>query len=874
MTSAPYQTSPAHLWRFRVGYEPTMGATVTRPLAPPETTTDPRSSGGRRILRAVAGPALIAAAVLFALRGFAFGGGLTQAHPDILAFWLPRFSFLGRSLAAGHVPLWNPYEMAGARYAADPQGGWLYLAPMALFTWLSPAAAMRAFIVANPLLAGLGMYTFLRIERLSRLTAALGALSLAMLMSTSEIAIAMPFAGALAWTTVTLVGAAGYRRADRWPARVGWIAVGALGWSQVATAHLSHGLVVCTLLVIAYLAAGVIGGGEPDSAVAAGSGRRQLVQASTHALAFVIALPLLSLAVLVPRMQALRGSSLAAGYDRLGDALGTLGGGGEAIQTNGVWAGWPFAFGMTPGAYAGAAILLGVPLALRARRFRPLVWAFGGALAVTWFGMLDAVVTNSLVRAVVLRIPFGDVYLHNPGRLRYLAVLAVPMLGAVGIQGLRDEPLDARRAARWLAAGAVLWLGVPLAMRAYPAHLVFLAVALIAAGVAMHALATRRYVWAWAMVAGVLTLELIGSAMWSHATSFGDTVLTGLEGGEHPNLVPQPLPLPEVDAAAFTMPTAFVARLQASGSPYLTWAPPAAYFEKGYLFMQSEPDWPALAMERGSLFGVRDVLGYNPVQLPRYWNYMRARTDLPVFYNAAVIDLPTEQDVRLLGVRFLIVPSGIASPLPGEVVDREQGYDLVELDGWAPRASVVPTWTVVDSQTAALETVLQPGFDPSKVAVLEADPGVVQEAGSAAGRSDHDRHHAGGRDDRRRRERSVDRCGSHQLRRGMDRLGRRPPGPSPAGRWIPAGRGGRGRHARGAPDLSGRIDPAGAGRRPYRLDRPAGRGAGHMARHDDRGTPAVAGSGSCGADGSGPRCRRPMTNAIPYSRATRISSVR
>ncbi len=723
MTSAPYQTSPAHLWRYRVGYELTMGATVTRPLASPEIALEPRQSHARRMMLAIAGPALIVAGVLFALRGFAFGGRLTQAHPDILTFWLPRFSFLGRSLASGHVPLWNPFEMAGSRYAADPQGGWLYVTPMALFTAMSPAAAMRAFIVVNPVLAGIGMYAFLRIQRLARLAATLGGLSLAMLMSTSEIAISMPFAGATAWTMVTLVGAAGFLRADRWPRRLAWIGLGALGWSQVATAHLSHGLVICTILVVAFLTTGVV----------ADRGRTQLVPAAGHALAFVTALPVLSLAVLIPRMQAVRGSSLAAGYDRLGDALGTLGGGGEAIQTNGVWAGWPFAFGMTPGAYAGAVILLGVPLALRARRFRPLVWAFGGAVAVTWFGMLDAVVTNSLVRAVVLKIPFGDVYLHNPGRLRYLAVVAVPVLGAVGIQGLRDDPLDARRATRWLAGGAVLWLGVPLAMRASPVHLVFLAAALVASGVAVHAFATRRYEWAWVAVACVLTLELAGSAVWSHATTFGDTVRTGLEGGEHPNLVPQPLPLPEVDASAFTTPTAFVPRLLASGSPYLTWAPPAAYFEKGYLFMQAEPDWPALAMERGSLFGVRDVLGYNPVQLPRYWNYMRARTELPVFYNAAVVDLPTERDVGLLGVRYMIVPTGLAAPLPGAVVDRAQGYDLVELDGWTTRASVVTTWTVADSQAAALETVLQPRFDPSSVAVLEADPGLAQETGAPPG---------------------------------------------------------------------------------------------------------------------------------------------
>ena len=76
--------------------------------------------------------------------------------------------------------------------------------------------------------------------------------------------------------------------------------------------------------------------------------------------------------------------------------------------------------------------------------------------------MLDAVVTAPWIRDVFLRIPFGDVYLHNPGRMRYLAVIAVPVLGAVGIQGLRDDPLPPRDAVRWLAAGAFLWLGVPL----------------------------------------------------------------------------------------------------------------------------------------------------------------------------------------------------------------------------------------------------------------------------------------------------------------------------------------------------------------------------------------------------------------------------
>jgi hypothetical protein len=258
---------------------------------------------------------------------------------------------------------------------------------------------------------------------------------------------------------------------------------------------------------------------------------------------------------------------------------------------------------------------------------------------------------------------------------------------------------------------------------------------MLVAGAAIWLLATRRPAWALSVVVAILALELLGSAVWSQTTALGDTVRVGLEGGEHPNLVPQPLPSPEVDASAFTTPTAFVPRLLASQDRYLTWAPPAAYFEKGYLFMQLAPDWPALAMERGSLFGVRDVLGYNPVQLPRYWNYMHARTSLPLFYNAAVIDLPEPRDVRLLGARYLIVPTGITAPLAGKVVDRAQGYDLVDLDDRQPLASLVSDWRVVGSSNEALDAVLAPSFDASTLAVLETDPGFPPAGEAPPGRA-------------------------------------------------------------------------------------------------------------------------------------------
>ncbi len=171
----------------------------------------PVSMAWRRVAAACAGPLLIVAVVLLSLRGFVVGDRLTNQQPDLLSFWFPRWAFLGRTLAAGHLPLWNPFEMAGYRFAADPQSGWLYAPPSLLFWLCSPGVAIRAMIVLNPLLGGLGLYAFLRVDGFGRTASTAGGLSLAGAMATSEIAVSLPFAGAIAWTTVVLLGAAGFR---------------------------------------------------------------------------------------------------------------------------------------------------------------------------------------------------------------------------------------------------------------------------------------------------------------------------------------------------------------------------------------------------------------------------------------------------------------------------------------------------------------------------------------------------------------------------------------------------------------------------------------------------------------------------------------
>ena len=669
---------------------------------------------------------LIAACVLFALRGFAFTPHLSNDQFDILSFWLPRFTFLSRSLDAGHVPLWNPYEMMGYRFSADPQSGWLYVPAMAIFGLFSPGAAMRTLIVLNPLVAGLGLFWFLRKESLSRPAATAGGLSLGMLMSTSEMAISMPFAGFLAWTTVVLVGASGYRQSVLWSRKLAWLALAAFGWWQVANAHMSHGLMMCSLLAAAYTVAHAV--------QSVRLGETSWPRALGATALFLGFLPLAAAAILIPRLGFISTSSLQSGYEAVDTIKQSPGVGERSIMTNGMWAAWPLAYGSAPGAYLGGVMLLALPFAWRDVARRATVWALGLSFAITYVLMMNRLVTEQWFRATMLELPFGDVYLHNPGRLRYLSMIALAALGAIGIQALIDRPMPVGRAARWLAAGVALFLVVPLAAGGIPVRFALLAAAL-PAGVAALLLVIRRWHRAPALVVGVLTVELLAGAVFSNVWQ-GGTILTGLETGDHPNLVPQVLRWPDVAQDEFLRPNAFVATIRAQADEqgrYLTWVPPAAFYEKGYLYAQQPRDWPALMMSRGTLFSIPDVLGYNPVQLVRYWTYVRATNELSLFYNASVVNEPSLEDVRLMGVRYLIVPQGVASPVPGRVVTSAEGYDLVEVYGWEPRASTVPTWIVADSTAEAFERVLEPGFDPARTVVVEEDPGLTPVDGAVPG---------------------------------------------------------------------------------------------------------------------------------------------
>jgi hypothetical protein len=696
--------------------------TATRAARAP--AAEPRSAL-RRTAIAMGGPLLIVVAVLVALRGIAFLPRLSDQHPDLLSFWLPRSCLLGRSLAEGHVPLWNPFEMLGTPFAADAQSGWLSLGSMATSWLFGCGDGIRAQIVLHPILAGLGLWWFLRREGLGRIAATMGGLALAMAIAASVVAISLPFAGTLAWAPLVLVGASGWFSSRGWR-RFAWLALGALAWGQVATAHLSHGLVMASALAIAYVIARAI---HEVRARRLAAGRAALL-----GLAFLGFLVVANLAILVPRFALLARSSLGGGYEAFEATVAGVGGAEDVpIPPGGIWAAWPLALASAPGGYLGAGILLLVPFAFRDRARRYLTVALSAVGVGAYLLTASFLVGASWFRSLVLALPFGDVALHNPSRFRYVAFLVIPALGAIGVHSLLERRPSPTEAARLLGIGFAVLLAFPLLAGAHPGRLVLFALGTVAVVLAVRGLARGRR-WAPMALAGVLALELLVGALWSSAYT-GGTVYFGLEGEDHPALVAGPLRWPEVDLDAYLEPGPIARALREGDGRYLAWIRPDAWFNKGYLFTRERTDWPALLIGRSVLFEVPEVLGYSPIQLPRYWRFIRAANELPVFYNASTLQVPDPQDLRLLGARYLIgrteqdLPPGIE----GTTVATEAGYRLVEVDSATPRASLVPAWEVVDGEDAALERVLQPGFDPEALAVLEADPGLSPASTPTAG---------------------------------------------------------------------------------------------------------------------------------------------
>jgi hypothetical protein len=681
--------------------------------ATPSDHTDPAGMT-RRVALAAAGPLLIVGSVLLVLHSMALGGLVTFTQPDVPALWLPNFCYLGTSLSHGTLPVWNPYVMGGLPFAADPQSGWMYLLPTVLFSALPCGAALRWYLILDPILAGLGVYWFLRTERLSRSAATVGGLVLALAIAGSRLVVDLPFPGTLAWSALLLAAGARCLHAETWPARLGWVALTALAWGQLAATHLSHGLVIGTVVFGCYVAVRTV--------VDVRSGRRTLRDRLLLLGVLVVALPLVNLAYFYPRFFYLPGTTLGFGYARLQGLAGRLAGHfvGPSLPGPSSPPSWILTFAFTPGAYLGAMALALAFAGWWSRRLRPLVAAFTAALVLFWAASLDAVASS--LYSVVRSLPFGDVYLQSPWRFRYGALLALAVLAGLGVEAWREAASWRRRA--WMVApGVVLWGVFP--WFAGPAARLDFLVAGAVVGAVVLALVARRPAIA-AVIPLVLAVELVANGLQGQAPGADlisrDAPATGMR--QPPFNAVGPI---SVDVAAYLRQSGFTRAIGAG--------PPSRFLSlnpaPSYLSFTAPADWPYLTAQQSMLHGVEDAQGYNSIEPLRYWTFVRTVTGQAYPYNNSVIANPSPGAIDLLQVEWEVGLAGQARS-PGFVPVAREGKWALYRGPPIPRASFVSTWTVTDGPSA-LRAATDPAFRPEQLVLLERSPGVPRTAERTGG---------------------------------------------------------------------------------------------------------------------------------------------
>ena len=672
----------------------------------------------------LAGPLTIVVAVLFALKDYAFGGMMSSAAPDVFPSWLPWHCFLGRSIAAGSLPSWNPHVMGGVPFASNPQSGWLYLPAMLAYAALPCHIALNVFVVAQPLIAGLGMYWFLRGEDLGGPAATTGGLVLSLSIAGSSLSLTLPFAATLAWTTIALGCASRYLNARDPRRRTLWLIACAASWGQVAGAHLSFGILITSAALAVFL-------------VFKALGALSAVRHGVLSLVLIVSLPAVNLAALVPRIAFVPKTNLGLGYEHMIDLGRRLQGLGALSDVSAVAhtlrPTWPLTLDVPGGVYLGGVALVLLFAGWWDAKHRYLVAAFTVMAAVFYLLGLEPVA--SVVLAVVPVDFVQGVLAHHLTRLIHGVLFPVAILSAVGVEayGRAARP---RVHALMALPGVVVWI-FPVLFVGLSEVVLRLVLASLLMAVVVLVVTARMPSWRLVMPAALAlelaTNALLGPALISEAAAPG------------PLRKPRPFapwPSPDVPTALYTRPGPIARLLQRAGSqrflsyvrttgPLAEPALPSSFI--GYLPLRGPEYWGLLTNGRAMLFGLEDAQGQSPVQLLRYWKYVRAVSPRYIKYSTAVFLEPPVAALELLQVNLAVVPTGTEPEHARWNPRLDEGrVTLLQKKAMTARVSLVSKWRVVRSDEKSFAMVTAEDFDPSQTVVLEDDPAIPR-SGRAAG---------------------------------------------------------------------------------------------------------------------------------------------
>ena len=577
------------------------------------------------------------------------------------------------------VPLWEPHLLAGYPLIGNAQAGIFYPGTLP-YLFLSGADASDLVAWLHLCVAGLGMFGFLRALRLRHLAALLGgmvfmfnAVTVGWLMWDSA-------AGAMVWLPWVLWALETVIRSGRWLAVIpGALAIaltylgGHLQWSLYA------------LLIFAWY--GAFRWLWPGSIA-----RRRVASAVVLMVGFGTALAMIQI---LPTLEyASQGHRPPLSFEAL-----TRGLDGSGLLT--LWS--PRLFGDVTRdwwgtlnyheliVYAGVAPwLLAVVAVAAGRTARGEVWCFAG---LGLFGAACAAGTE-VYRALAWLPGFNSL---APARMRYLIIVSVAVLTALGADWLmRREPAQ-RRSTMGRVVGSALvvivtylilrqpWLP-DTALRATFAQLtdVLQAVILMAAvGLLALIVLARRMAAVWLILLALLVGDLWGfNAPYRHTTS-----------------------------TAYDYPV----------TPGIAWLQTHAG-QARIVSVRRARDWQ-LAPNYAAVFGLFDVGGYDSVFPRRYLDFLgaidRAGPAAPpaIVLSASAVQSPL---IDLLNVKYALMPDEDAGPSWERVYDADlRVYQRTDM---LPRVWLAAQAEVIRDEAAVLQRLSAADFDPRATVVLEQTP--------------------------------------------------------------------------------------------------------------------------------------------------------
>jgi hypothetical protein len=159
------------------------------------------------------------------------GHGQSLTNSDVLSYFYPVYETTYARVAAGELPLWNPYQLCGVPWIATLQGGFFY-PPHLLYVLLPTPTALAALAAGHLALAAVATACFVRRAGIGLPGAFLAGVLLALRGSMPVLIVFPNFLEAAAWLPVGAIGVVDIARGRR---RFGVAVLGAaVGMSLLA----------------------------------------------------------------------------------------------------------------------------------------------------------------------------------------------------------------------------------------------------------------------------------------------------------------------------------------------------------------------------------------------------------------------------------------------------------------------------------------------------------------------------------------------------------------------------------------------------------------------------------------------------------------